>query len=126
MDGELLKCGYAQLNELYFDTLRIETENKKQAVTIVELAREAGYNLRFVEDKYIGISFDETTTLEDVEAIVRIFGKVKTNPVRNVSYINQYRLAVVSFPPALKRTSPYLQHPVFHRVPFGNGSHAVY
>ena len=114
MDGELLKCGYAQLNELYFDTLRIETENKKQAVTIVELAREAGYNLRFVEDKYIGISFDETTTLEDVEAIVRIFGKVKTNPVRNVSYINQYRLAVVSFPPALKRTSPYLQHPVFH------------
>ena len=65
MDGELLKCGYAQLNELYFDTLRIETENKKQAVTIVELAREAGYNLRFVEDKYIGISFDETTTLEE-------------------------------------------------------------
>ena len=115
MDGELLKCGFGQSNEMYFDTLRIETENKKQAVTIVELAREAGYNLRFVEDKYIGVSLDETTTLEDVEAVVRIFGKVKNNPLRNISYINQYRLAVVSFPPSLNRTSPYLQHPVFHK-----------
>jgi glycine dehydrogenase len=114
LDGELLKCGYAQLNDMYFDTLRIETENKKQAVTILELARAEGYNLRFVEDKYIGISLDETATLEDIEALVRIFGKVKNNPLRNVSYINQYRLAVVSFPHSLERTSSYLQHPVFH------------
>jgi glycine dehydrogenase len=113
LDGELIKDGYAQLNEIYFDTLHVETENKKQAVTILELARAAGYNLRFVEDRYIGISFDETADLEDVEALSRIFAAVKNKPHRSVSFVNQYRLAVVSFPSGLSRTSPYLQQPVF-------------
>jgi len=82
MEIELRKCGFVQLNENYFDTLRILVADKKQAEHILQLAVEAGYNLRFIEDKYIGISLDETSTLEDIETILNVFTQIKGESVK--------------------------------------------
>ena len=77
LDAELIKLGFIQLNNMYFDTLKIETRDKNQTAQILQHAVEAGYNLRFIEDTYIGISLDETTLFEDIESLVNVFSKVK-------------------------------------------------
>ena len=114
LDTELIKRGFIQLNEVYFDTLRIEITGKKQAAQIIQHAVEAGYNLRFIEDKYIGISFDETTSFEDVEALVNVFAKVKGAAVHKGSLNAPFGLTAVLYPFPFQRMSPYLRHHVFN------------
>jgi glycine dehydrogenase len=114
LEIELKKCGFAQLNENYFDTLRIQAEDKKQADRILQLAVEAGYNLRFVEDKYIGISLDETSKVQDVETILNIFTRIKGYPVKSGSLNNFFETIPVSYPPEFQRTSTFLKHNIFN------------
>ena len=113
-DAELIKRGFVQLNDVFFDTLRIEAANKKEAVTLVYLASESGYNVRFVEDRYIHISLDETTTVHDVEVLVCAFAKLKNISDESISLQAQYDLETIAFPAQFERTSKYLQHPVFN------------
>jgi len=114
MDVELKKRGFAQLNENYFDTLRIQLADKKQADRILQLAVDAGYNLRFIDDKYIGISLDETSTLEDIETVLNVFAQIKGEPIKAGSLDDSFGAMSVSYPPQFQRTTPFLQHPVFH------------
>jgi glycine dehydrogenase len=114
LDAELKKRGFAQLNEIYFDTLRIQVTEKRIASRILQLALDAGYNLRFIEDKFIGISLDETSTLEDVETLVNVFAQIMGNPVTAGSLDDSLRALTVSFPSQVHRTTTFLQHPVFH------------
>jgi glycine dehydrogenase len=115
LDGELMKRGFSQLNEVYFDTLRIEIDEKQKAQQLLQFAIESGYNLRFTEDKYIGISLDETTTIEDVEALVNIFARVKGSPTKRNILENAFALNSVVYPVPFHRATPYLQHPLFSR-----------
>ena len=114
LDAELQKRGFAQLNEIYFDTLKIETSDKKQAARILHFALEAGYNLRFIEDKYIGVSLDETASFEDIEMLVNAFSKVKDVVVKKVSLRTLFELPAILFPFPYQRMSAYLKHPVFN------------
>ena len=114
MEVELKKRGFAQLNENYFDTLRIQVADKKQAERILQLAVEVGYNLRFIEDKFIGISLDETSTLEDIETILNVFTQIKGEPVKAGSLDDSFGAISVSYPSQFQRTTTFLQHPVFH------------
>jgi len=114
LENELIKCGYVQLNNIYFDTLKIETTGKKQAAQILQLAVEAGYNLRFIEDKYIGVSLDETTSFEDIEALINVFSKVKDGAVYKGSLNASFKSTSVLYPFPFQRTSAYLRHSVFN------------
>jgi len=114
LDAELIKRGFVQLNDVYFDTLRIEAANKKEAITLVYLASEAGYNVRFVDDRYILVSLDETTAVDDVEALVKAFVKLKSASDESISLQTQFDLETIAFPTPFERTSKYLQHPVFN------------
>ena len=114
LDAELQKRGFVQLNEIYFDTLKIETSDKKQAARILHFALEAGCNLRFIEDKYIGVSLDETTSFEDIEMLVNVFSKVKDAVVKKVSLRTLFELPAILFPFPYQRMSAYLRHPVFN------------
>ena len=57
------------VNSSYFDTLTLEADD-----ALLEKAREAGYNFRDFGDGRIGISLDETTTENDLDAIAAVFG----------------------------------------------------
>ena len=114
LDTELIKRGFIQLNEVYFDTLKIGISGKKQAAQILQLAVETGYNLRFIEDAYIGISLDETTSFEDIETLVNVFAKVKGAAVNKGSLNAPFGLTAVLYPFPFQRMSPYLRHPVFN------------
>jgi glycine dehydrogenase len=106
-DEALTALGFVQTNGGYFDTLRIAGAD----VTAVRTAAEAaGINFRYAGSE-IGISLDETTTIDDVAAIVSVFagsaGKHGTPKFRR----GEFELKA---PAVLRRTSPYLTHPVFN------------
>jgi glycine dehydrogenase len=110
---ELLKLGFDQLNTVFFDTVRIQAADTKQAERILQFAVEAGYNFRFIEDRYIGISLDETSTLDDIKAMLNVFAAVKGKSIQTHSLDSSIVEIQASYSSPFQRTSVYLQHPVF-------------
>src|SRR5689334_19843007 len=68
-DG-LRAIGCRITHESFFDTLRVEVEASE---VILDHAAKAGCNLRALGPGAVGISFDETTTPQDVEVLMSIF-----------------------------------------------------
>jgi glycine dehydrogenase len=91
--------GAQVLHSAYFDTLKIKVSD---AAATVKALESAGYNVRLYADGCIGISFDETTRPNDVEAIASVLGV-------SVSLENTLHL-----PSFAQRSSDYLTHPVFN------------
>jgi glycine dehydrogenase len=98
--------GYVLRHADFFDTITLETG--AQTGVIMQKALDAGYNFRRLDDHAVSISLDETVTHQDLQALCRLFG---TEPVS----------ADASIPVPLRRTSPFLQQPVFseHRSEHG-------
>ena len=103
-DG-LAALGVRQTNAAYFDTIRIEGANPD---AVRKAAQAGGLNFRYFAGGAIGISVDETTTIEDVADIVRAFSPGTKPMFRDGA---PFRLKA---PVTLKRTSEYLAHPVFN------------
>ena len=93
-------------NENAFDTLLVHVPTTK---TIAALANAANINFRYFNDKQIGISLDETTSMEDVNAILNLFAKAFEG-VLTTATIQEATMIQA----ALQRTSAYLTHPVFN------------
>ncbi|MFM2204269.1 MAG: hypothetical protein RLZZ605_1233, partial [Bacteroidota bacterium] len=89
-----------------FDTLLVHVPTTK---TIATLASAANINFRYFNDKQIGISLDETTSMEDVNAILSLFAKAFEGVLTTASIQEASMI-----PAALQRTSAYLTHPVFN------------
>ncbi len=107
IDQQLQSLGINQVNEFYFDTLLvkdIDTSNLKK------LAVNHDINFHYFADGSVGITVDETTTLNDIHAVVSLFEQLtgKTATPLNAAVKN------TNFPNELVRTSSYLQHPVFN------------
>jgi glycine dehydrogenase len=89
-----------------FDTLLVHVPTTK---TIATLASAANINFRYFKDTQIGISLDETTSMEDVNAILSLFAKAFEGVLTTASIQDASMI-----PAALQRTSAYLTHPVFN------------
>jgi glycine dehydrogenase len=68
-DG-LRAAGLELVNDSWFDTLQVRCD----AVAIRDRAAAAGLDLRFVDDRTIGFSFDETTTSATLAVLLAVFG----------------------------------------------------
>jgi glycine dehydrogenase len=73
----LRSSGWEISNDTFFDTLAVRTA--KRTKEIMNRALSLGINLREVDDETIGISFDETTSLEDVASVAKAFGIEKVS-----------------------------------------------
>ena len=89
-----------------FDTLLVHVPTTK---TIAALAKAANINFRYFNDTQVGISLDETTSMEDVNAILNLFAKAFEGVLTTASIQD-----ATMIPAALQRTSAYLTHPVFN------------
>jgi glycine dehydrogenase len=89
-----------------FDTLLVHVPTTK---TIAALANAANINFRYFNDTQIGISLDETKSMEDVNAILNLFAKAFEGVLTTASIQD-----ATMIPAALQRTSAYLTHPVFN------------
>ena len=83
----------------FFDTVAVQVDD---ASRILAEAEKRQMNFRRLDEKTVGISVDETTTPDDIADILAVFG---ARPADG----DEPRI-----PPALQRTSAYLQHPVFN------------
>ncbi|WP_368186902.1 aminomethyl-transferring glycine dehydrogenase [Aestuariibius sp. HNIBRBA575] len=96
-------AGFAVEPETFFDTITVEVGALQ--TTVMNAAVSEGINLRKVGDTKIGISLDEMTRFDTIEALWRAFG---IN--RKATKDQAYRL-----PDGALRESAYLTHETFHR-----------
>jgi glycine dehydrogenase len=113
--ASLQQLGFALANETYFDTLTVITD---KADELHRIANDHGINLRRVDARHVGLSLDETTTREDLAALLKIFGAAAGKDATSGNAFDIDSLdqdAQDAFPASLSRTSAYLTHPTFHR-----------
>ncbi|MCC8446716.1 aminomethyl-transferring glycine dehydrogenase [Xanthomonas translucens] len=99
-----LRNAGVNVGERFFDTLHVKAVD---AEAIHARARAAGFNLRAIDSEALGISLDETTTRADVIALAQLFGASA-----DVDALDA--ITADALPQDLKRSSAFLQHPVFN------------
>ena len=92
------------LEDNFFDTLIIRSGQQTKEIHKRSLSKNI--NLRRIDEEYIGISLDETTSMKDIENVLEIFTNQKIDS--NLKFES-------SIPEKLKRTSSFLDHEVFKR-----------
>ena len=113
---DILAAGMAELGYSVqhhgsaFDTLCFKTgaDTARLAARAVSL----GANLRTAWGEWLCISLDETTTRDDLTLLWRIFAR-DGQALPDVATLAQTAASLI--PPALRRTSAFLTHPVFNR-----------
>jgi glycine dehydrogenase len=108
----LASLGVKQLNAAYFDTLHLALDGGTAAKLRAE-ALAAGRNLRYLDDGSVGVTLDETSTLEDVRALAAVFAKALGKPAPASADAWAQGLAL-DWPSALARKDAVLAHPVFN------------
>lgn len=112
-EAGLKALGYSQTNTHYFDTLLVELDD----VDIEDLHAKldvAKINIRFVSETQVGISVDETTQPEELDALLAAFAAAKGQSWTSGSLQEEASgLKEVNYG-GLNRDSEYLSHEVFH------------
>ncbi len=105
----LSSMGYTTCNSSAFDTVCVNAD----PAAVRAIAEPQLINFRYFDScSCVGVSFDETTTVADLQAILSIYAAAK-----QVSAPNAHDLvgsAQSLIPASLKRTSTYMTHPVFN------------
>jgi glycine dehydrogenase len=101
----LRAAGADVVHDGFFDTLTVRVPGRAELVRDAALAD--GVELRLVDGDTVGISTDETTTRGHLDAVVAAFGG------EPVDWDALDATADDALPPALRRTTGYLSHPVF-------------
>ncbi len=107
----LRRLGYRIVHGAFFDTLCVEVE-RLALPRILDAARARGINLRTISPTRIGIALGEPTTLADLADLVTVFA---LNDVLPFMVEDLGAKPDSGIPEPLRRASPYLTHPVFHR-----------
>jgi glycine dehydrogenase len=108
LSQELEELGFKNVNEYYFDTLKIQTND---IAAIRKLAEAQEMNFHYYENGYIGIAVDETTSQRDILDILHVFSSSQNNDTAVANFDAESLL--VNIPAALTRTTDFLTHPVF-------------
>lgn len=93
----------------YFDTLRLEGFDVAKVKAMAEVDE---INLRYFDDETVGISLDETTTLDEVQLLVDLFAKATAN--RTIHLEDYIDNITIDWDKEFIRTSEYLTHKVFN------------
>ena len=96
-------AGFKVDPKVFFDTITVDVGPLQAAV--MKSAVDERINLRKVGERRVGITLDECTRPENIEAVWRAFGIVQ----KDDRFEPEYRV-----PEDLHRKSDYLTHPVFH------------
>lgn len=107
--NNLEKIGYTIVHKHFFDTLRIQS-NSISSEQISKIAREHQVNIRVIDSKTTCVSLDETTTIDDVRLLLKIYNNGADVEVSDLTFQNLQP----SIPNELTRQSKFLTHAVFN------------
>jgi glycine dehydrogenase len=102
----LNKIGVYQTNTSYFDTINV----KADAAKVKAIAEKNEVNFFYIDADTISISFNETTSISDINQIVAIFAEAKEKTFEPITELVE--TTVIS--ENLIRKSTFLQHDVFN------------
>jgi glycine dehydrogenase len=111
---EVEKYGYKQCNPWFFDTVLVELPEGVSMEKIRAEMLHKEFNVRYIDDKHIGISIDETTTLQQINAMVESLAKANGKSYTEFVCIPSECELINTLPANLTRSSSYLTHPVFN------------
>ncbi len=103
-----------------FDTVVIHLGSKEKRAAFVENAQQAQFEVRRVGEDAVGISVDETTTLDDLVKILRVVSVVRDEqsgvlePSELVDDLLSQQSGPLAIPEAFRRTTSFLDHPIFN------------
>ena len=99
--------GFELASQNFFDTIVVKTD---ELAAIKAKAERQNINLRYIDDKHIGISLDETTGPDNLYDLINCFENDK-DPVAFDIYQDD---ELQHIPTSLTRSSAFLTHPVFN------------
>ena len=104
--------GYSVGTKSPFDTIAIQQVSSANLMQAFELQ---GMNVRRVNESTVALSLDETTTAEDVSAIISVLAQAK-GLTKAVDVKSDFDARRLSFPAALKRSTEILPQEVFNSI----------
>ncbi|UTF61090.1 aminomethyl-transferring glycine dehydrogenase [Gilvimarinus sp. DA14] len=104
--------GFNLLHDDYFDTLCIKVGDAQRAIYQTALANQI--NLRLIGDECIGISLDETTTLNDVSQLLNVFCAGDHGLDLQALDAELSGASDAGLPSTQRRSDAVLTHPVFN------------
>jgi glycine dehydrogenase len=108
----LSKLGYKLENMYFFDTLKVRVDGKREAIHAKGL--EAGFNFRSFEDTFVGVSFDEISTLDEVVAVLQVFASVVGKNISKEEVLAFATDLKAEIPLTLQRQTEFMTNPVFN------------
>lgn len=111
LEQNLKELGCRQLNANFFDTLKIELPDDICSDDIEKIALGKEINLRYIDNKTIGISVDEITSKDDLRDILYIFSEVAGKPQINLDNVPEKNC----FDEKFDRKTDFLTLDVFNR-----------
>ena len=106
LEKKLTDLGLTQLNEYYFDTIRI----KINASRVRKIAEKKEINFLYIDNDTVGISINEITDEVALLKILTIFEEVTLQ--KNIT--GKVKIESHRYPINQKRVSPFLNHKVFN------------
>ncbi|MEQ3661258.1 MAG: aminomethyl-transferring glycine dehydrogenase, partial [Flavobacterium sp.] len=102
----LNKLGIYQTNTSFFDTIAVKANAEKVRV----IAEKNEVNFYYIDAETISISFNETTSIKDINQVIAIFAEATGKETIKVTEL----LIENNFNASLERKSSFLQHEVFN------------
>ena len=102
--------GYKAENSSFFDTVTLEVPS---AASLHKAAADASINLRRIDDKRVGVTFDESVTPQDLVKLINVFASASGKPTLAVADLEEPKQSAI--PANLQRKSEILPHPVFNK-----------
>jgi glycine dehydrogenase len=99
--------GFELVSDNFFDTIVVKVNDIE---SFKEKAERQQINLRYIDNEHIGISLDETVTVNDLFDLINCF----ENDVDPVAFSIEEDDELNHIPQFAVRTSPFLTHPVFN------------
>ncbi|RYZ80149.1 MAG: glycine dehydrogenase (aminomethyl-transferring), partial [Moraxellaceae bacterium] len=103
----LNSIGVYQTNKNFFDTIVV----KADAALVRPLAEAKEINLNYIDAGTISISFNETTSLNDLNNLVSVFAEAAGKPADKITSLTNAK----QYQPGVERSSEFLKHDVFNR-----------
>ncbi len=111
LSNELRKLGYGTVEKNFFDTINVKLPKGVNAEVIRKNALSKKINLLYIDRQNISISIDETTTLKDINRLIKIFAYAGGMKVKKTSQLPNNKLIDNKF----IRKSTFLTLEVFKR-----------
>ncbi|KAH6916984.1 glycine dehydrogenase [Coprinopsis sp. MPI-PUGE-AT-0042] len=105
--------GYKPENTLFFDTVTLDVSGVGSAASLHKAASDASINLRRIDDKRVGVTFDESVTPQDLVKLINVFASASGRSTVAVADLVEPKQSAI--PANLQRKSEILPHPVFNK-----------